>query len=156
MFINQKNGTFEEQGLVGRGLQRKRKSRLFHGLDAKDFNNDGKVDIFYNNLMGQVWAAVAKSWATCSSSIRTLSKVQKLSMPFSGWSSGFIDYNNDGWKDIYSSNGDVDMVNDKSPQHDTIFENVDGKIVCGCLRRAWAKDFLRQGLPARVGVCRSE
>ena len=29
-------------------------------------------------------------------------------MPFSGWSTGFIDYNNDGWKDIYSANGDVD------------------------------------------------
>ena len=25
------------------------------GSDAKDFNNDGKVDIFYNNLTGQVW-----------------------------------------------------------------------------------------------------
>ena len=25
------------------------------GCDAKDFDNDGKVDIFYNNLMSQVW-----------------------------------------------------------------------------------------------------
>ena len=26
------------------------------GCDAKDFDNDGKVDIFYNNLTGQIWA----------------------------------------------------------------------------------------------------
>jgi len=50
-----------------------------------------------------------------------------MSMPYSGWSNGFIDYNNDGWKDIYSANGDVDQVNETSPQHDTMFENVDGK-----------------------------
>jgi hypothetical protein len=26
------------------------------GSDAKDYNNDGTVDISYNNLMGQIWA----------------------------------------------------------------------------------------------------
>ena len=50
-----------------------------------------------------------------------------LSRTFSGWSNGFIDYNNDGWKDIYSANGDVDNLTANSPQHDTMFENVDGK-----------------------------
>jgi hypothetical protein len=25
------------------------------GSDAKDYDNDGNVDIFYNNLAGQVW-----------------------------------------------------------------------------------------------------
>ena len=26
------------------------------GADAKDYDNDGVRDIFYNNLMGQIWA----------------------------------------------------------------------------------------------------
>ena len=65
-------------------------------------------------------------------------------MPYSGWSNGFIDYNNDGWKDIYSSNGDVDMVNAKSPQHDTMFENVDGKSFVD-VSEEMGKDFLRKG-----------
>ena len=26
------------------------------GADAKDYDNDGFVDIFYNDLMGQSWA----------------------------------------------------------------------------------------------------
>ena len=26
------------------------------GCDAKDYDNDGWVDVFYNNLMGQIWA----------------------------------------------------------------------------------------------------
>ena len=72
------------------------------------------------------------------------SKIQKLSAPFSGWSSGFIDYNNDGWKDIYSANGDVDQVNEKSPQHDTMFENVDGKSFVDVSEQL-GKDFVHTG-----------
>jgi hypothetical protein len=67
-----------------------------------------------------------------------------LSVPFSGWSSGFIDYNNDGWKDIYSSNGDVDDVNDKSRQNDTMFENAGGKSFVD-VSAGMGKDFLHKG-----------
>ena len=55
------------------------------------------------------------------------SKLSQLSAPYSGWSGGFIDYNNDGWKDLFSANGDVDNLVPNAPQHDTMFENRDGK-----------------------------
>lgn len=55
------------------------------------------------------------------------SGVESLSRRFSGWSNGFIDYNNDGWKDIHSSNGDVDYFEPNAKQRDTKFENVDGQ-----------------------------
>jgi hypothetical protein len=127
LFINLKNGTFEEKGLeLGVAYNDNAHAGSSMGADAKDFDNDGRVDIFYNNLMGQVWGLLRNRGSEFEY-YSFLSKVQKLSLPFTGWSSGFIDYNNDGWKDIYSSNGDVDQVNDKSPQHDTMFENVDGK-----------------------------
>jgi hypothetical protein len=125
--VNQKNGTFEEKGLeLGVAYNDNAHAGSSMGADAKDFDNDGRIDIFYNNLMGQVWGLLRNLGSEFEYS-SYVSKVQKLSLPFSGWSSGFIDYNNDGWKDIFSSNGDVDQVNEKSPQHDTIFENVDGK-----------------------------
>jgi enediyne biosynthesis protein E4 len=38
------------------------------------------------------------------------SRVSRLSAHSSGWSNGFVDYNNDGWKDLYSSNGDIDNM----------------------------------------------
>ena len=49
-----------------------------------------------------------------------------LSRRFSGWSNGFIDYDNDGWKDIYSANGDVDYLPENGPQRDTMFRNLKG------------------------------
>jgi hypothetical protein len=144
LFINQKNGTFEEKGLeLGVAYNENAQVGSSMGSDAKDFNNDGKVDIFYNNLMGQVWQLL-RNRGDLFDYYSSLSKIQKLSMPYSGWSTGFIDYNNDGWKDIYSSNGDVDMVDAKSPQHDTMFENVDGKSFVD-VSEELGKDFLRKG-----------
>jgi hypothetical protein len=37
----------------------------------------------------------------------------QISRPYSGWSAGFIDYDNDGWKDLFSENGDVDNLSPK-------------------------------------------
>ncbi len=144
LFINQRNGTFEEKGLeLGVAYNENAQVGSSMGCDAKDFDNDGKVDIFYNNLMGQIWQLL-RNRGDLFRYYSSLSKVQKLSMTYSGWSNGFIDYNNDGWKDIYSSNGDVDMVSEKSPQHDTMFQNVDGKSFVDVSGKM-GKDFLRIG-----------
>ena len=36
--------------------------------------------------------------------------VDRLSRDFSGWSPGFLDYDNDGWMDLFSANGDIDYT----------------------------------------------
>jgi hypothetical protein len=144
LFMNKSNGTFEERGLeLGVAYNENAHTGSSMGSDAKDFDNDGKVDIFYNNLMGQIWGLLRNNGDGFDHDSYA-SKVQKLSTPYSGWSNGFIDYNNDGWKDIYSSNGDVDQVNDKSAQHDTMFENVDGKTFVD-VSENMGKDFLHVG-----------
>ena len=144
LFINKGNGTFEERGLeLGVAYNENAHTGSSMGSDARDFNNDGKVDLFYNNLMGQIWGLLRNN-GDGFDHFSYASKVQKLSTPYSGWSNGFIDYNNDGWKDIYSSNGDVDQVNEKSAQHDTMFENVDGKTFVD-VSEDMGKDFLHLG-----------
>jgi hypothetical protein len=143
LFINKGNGTFEEKGLeLGVAYDDNARTGSSMGSDAKDFDNDGKVDIFYNNLRGQVWQLLKNNGNLFT--YRYASKIQTMSLPFSGWSNGFIDYNNDGWKDIYSSNGDVDQVNETSPQHDTMFENVDGKTFVD-VSEEMGKDFWHVG-----------
>jgi hypothetical protein len=144
LFMNMKNGTFEEKGLeLGVAYNENAQVGSSMGSDAKDFNNDGRVDIFYNNLMGQIWQLLrnrGKQFDYFSSP----SGIHQLSMSYSGWSNGFIDFDNDGWKDIYSSNGDVDMMSAKSPQHDTMFKNVGGKSFVD-VSAEMGKDFLRKG-----------
>jgi hypothetical protein len=97
------------------------------GSDAKDFDNDGWVDIVYNDLSGQVFGLMKNEGGKSFADATWSSKLGPLSRNLSGWSIGFIDYNNDGWKDIYSANGDVDNLAATSRQHDTMFENIGGK-----------------------------
>ena len=76
--------------------------------------------------------------------VSTPSRITYLSRPYSGWSNGFIDYNNYGWKDIYSSNGDVDEFNELSPQNDTMFENIEGRHFID-VSAELGPDFTRKG-----------
>ena len=144
LFINKGDGTFEDQGLpLGVAYDETAKAVSSMGSDAKDYNNDGKVDIFYNNLMGQIWALFQNN-GDFFRYVSPQTGIKQVSAPFSGWSAGFIDYDNDGWKDLYSANGDVDNNKPGSRQRDSMFRNIDGKQfedVSGEME----KDFLRPG-----------
>ena len=144
IFMNQKNGTFEEKGLeLGVAYNESAHTGSSMGCDARDFDDDGNVDIFYNNLMTQMWQLL-RNRGDLFVFYSYPSRIQALSMSYAGWSNGFIDYDNDGWKDIYSANGDVDEVNEKSPQHDTIFQNAGGKTFVD-VSEELGEDFLRKG-----------
>lgn len=145
LFLNQKNGTFKESGLeFGVAYNAQGESVSGMGCDAKDFDNDGWVDVVYNDLSGQVYGLLKNEHGTSFEDLTWSSKMGALSRSLSGWSIGFIDFNNDGWKDIYSANGDVDNLTTKSPQHDTMFQNLDGKTLTDVTAQMGA-DFLRIG-----------
>ncbi len=128
LFVNQGNGTFKESGLeYGVAYNEEGFSVSGMGSDAKDFDNDGWVDIIYNDLAGQVFAILKNEGGRSFSEATWSTKLGPLTRKLSGWSMGFIDYNNDGWKDVYSANGDVDDLSESSRQHDTMFENEGGK-----------------------------
>jgi hypothetical protein len=128
LFINQGNGTFKESGLeFGVAYNAQGASVSGMGCDAKDFDNDGWVDILYNDLAGQVYGLLKNENGKSFSDVTWSSKLGPLTRSLSGWSIGFIDYNNDGWKDLYFANGDVDDLRASSRQHDTMFQNLDGK-----------------------------
>jgi hypothetical protein len=144
LFLNKGDGTFEESALpMGVGYNDTGQAVSSMGSDAKDYDNDGRVDIFYNDLMGQIWGLFHNRgdfFRYVSPQVR----MQQLSQSFSGWSAGFIDYDNDGWKDLYSANGDVDNIKPNARQHDTMFENVDGKRFRD-VSPEMGPDFLRAG-----------
>jgi hypothetical protein len=144
LFINKGNGTFEEQGLpLGVAYDETAKAVSSMGSDANDYDNDGRVDIFYNNLRGQIWA-LFRNRGDYFEYVSPQTKLREISEHLPGWSAGFIDYDNDGWLDIYSANGDVDNNSPNARQHDTIFENEGGKQFQD-VSSEMGKDFLRMG-----------
>jgi enediyne biosynthesis protein E4 len=145
LYMNQGDGKFNEEGLLyGVAYNDQGITVSGMGCDAKDFNNDGWVDIFYNNLQTQIFALFQNEGGAIFEYISPTSAIERLSRRFSGWSNGFLDYNNDGWKDIYSSNGDVDYFEPNARQHDTMFENVDGRTFRNA-SETLGPDFLRMG-----------
>jgi len=128
LFINQGDGTFKEQGLLYGVSYNERGSTVSGmGSDAKDFDNDGRVDIVYNDLAGQIFGIFRNTGSQAFEDVTRQTNLQTLSRNLSGWSIGFIDYDNDGWKDLYSANGDVDDISPTAKQRDSMFRNIDGK-----------------------------
>jgi hypothetical protein len=128
LFVNQRDGTFKEEGLLlGVAYNDSGSTVSAMGCDVKDYDNDGFVDVFYNNLMGQGWGLFQNIKGKTFRYVSPMTRIEQLSAPLSGWSNAFIDYDNDGWKDLYSSNGDVDSLAENARQHDTMFRNVNGK-----------------------------
>jgi len=128
LFLNRGDGSFEEkswswgsaydeQGAVVSGM----------GADARDYDDDGWPDVFYNNLQSQIWALFHNEAGAHFRYASPRSGIARLSRHFSGWSTQFVDYDNDGWKDLYSANGDVDYIGPNSAQQDTMFHNLDGQ-----------------------------
>ncbi len=145
LFINQGNGTFKEQALLF-GVAYNELGGVVSGMgsDARDISNDGYVDIVFNDLAGQMFGLFRNSKGHFFDDVSRESNLQQLSAPYSGWSLGFIDYDNDGWLDLYSANGDVDDLKADSKEHDSMFRNLDGKHFADATNKM-GDDFLFSG-----------
>ncbi len=145
LYLNNGDGTFREVGLeywVAYNDGGVTVSAM--GCDAKDFDNDGWVDIFYNNLKTQIHALFRSLDGQEFEYVSGPYGIEALSRQFSGWSNGFVDFDNDGWKDIYSANGHVDYFGPNAEQHDTMLRNMAGKEFRD-VSASLGEDFMRLG-----------
>jgi hypothetical protein len=108
LFLNKRNGTFEDVGLAaGAVLSDDGMEQAGMGVDAGDYDNDGWLDITktnfsydYNNLYHN------GRNGTFSEQARSAG-IAQATMPFVCWGTRFVDYDNDGWKDIFAATGHV-------------------------------------------------
>jgi hypothetical protein len=128
LYMNQGDGRFKEESWAW-GIAYDEQGAVVSGMgaDARDYDNDGWPDVFYNNLKAQIWALFQNSGAGNFRYASPRTGIAKLSRTLSGWSTQFVDYDNDGWKDIFSANGDVDYLGLGAEQPDSLFRNVDGQ-----------------------------
>jgi hypothetical protein len=145
LFVNGGKGVFSERAMqLGVAYDDDAATVSAMGADVRDYDNDGWPDIFYNNLTTQVWALFRNLRGRSFRYASPAAGLVSASSPYSGWSAGFLDYNNDGWRDIYSANGDVDSLRANAEQHDTLFENAGGKQFAD-VSGEMGEHFLRRG-----------
>jgi hypothetical protein len=80
------------------------------GVDAGDFDNDGDEDILVANLKGEHAALYVNDGKGSFDDRSEESGLAAATMPYTSFGAGFIDYDNDGWLDIFIANGEVRTV----------------------------------------------
>jgi hypothetical protein len=108
LYHNRHDGTFDEVGMLsGVALGSDGQELGNMGVDFADYDHDGKLDLFvteytdqannlYRNLGGGVFSVM--SWPA---------KLGQPSFRYVKWGTGFVDFDNDGWVDLFVNNGHV-------------------------------------------------
>jgi hypothetical protein len=108
LFHNRGNGTFEEIALLaGVALRGDGKPVASMGTDFRDYDNDGWPDISVVALAHETFPLFRNTGKGSFVDATYASRLAGLSQNHSGWGTGFADLNNDGWKDLFTSNSHV-------------------------------------------------
>jgi hypothetical protein len=136
LFRNSGKGTFTEEGLIaGVALNEDGKTFAGMGVDFSDYDNDGRPDVFVTDLSNERYRLFRHNGDGTFRDTTHASGVGGATLAFSGWSTRFLDYDNDGWKDIFVAQGHVmDTIEKTSPnlrylQPPLLLRNQSGRFV---------------------------
>jgi enediyne biosynthesis protein E4 len=118
LYHNKGNGMFEEVGLPsGVAVDGDGRTYAGMGIDFSDYNNDGLPDLIITDLANQRYAIYQNNGDGTFTYSSNLNGVAGATLLHSGWGVNFLDYDNDGWKDLIIAQGhDIDNVQLNYPQ----------------------------------------
>ena len=108
LFHNRGDGTFEEVALpAGVGLTDDGRPVSSMGVDFRDYDNDGLPDLIVTALARETFPLFRNEGKGFFRDATFPSRIGLASAGRSGWGVGLVDFNNDGWKDVFSANSHV-------------------------------------------------
>ena len=111
LWINQHDGTFKNTALLaGVALSPEGSVKASMGVDAGDFNNDGKEDLFVTELTGQGSDFYVNDGSGGFEDRSASAGIRLASLSNTGFGTGWLDVDNDGWLDLLSVNGAVTQI----------------------------------------------
>ena len=119
LYRNKGDGTFEETGLTAEiAVDGDGRTYAGMGIDFQDYDNDGLPDLVITNLANQKYALYQKQRRRLSFTYDTyVAGLAPMTLLHSGWGIHFLDYDNDGKKDLLIAQGhDLDTVELNYPQ----------------------------------------
>jgi len=115
LYHNNRNETFSEVGLLaGVGYNEDGKTFAGMGVDFSDYDNDGLPDIVVTDLSNERYILFRNNGDGSFRDVTDQSGLGGATLTFSGWSTRFFDYDNDGWKDIFVAQSHVMDTIDKT------------------------------------------
>ena len=107
-YVNKGDGTFEEIGYPsGVALNENGREQAGMGLAIGDYDNSGRVSFHITNFSDDSNVLYHNDGDDNFTDVTFLAGLGEITLPFLGWGTSFIDYDNDGWLDIIVANGHV-------------------------------------------------
>ena len=108
LYLNKGDGTFEDVSYVsGFALNKDGREIASMGLAVGDYDNDGLSDLVVTDFSDDYKALYHADGPANFNDVADQAGITKAAIPFVGWGDGFIDFDNDGWRDILMVNGHV-------------------------------------------------
>jgi enediyne biosynthesis protein E4 len=108
LYKNLKNGGFSDVSVeTGTGYSGAGVEQGSMGIALGDYDNDGLLDLFVTNFDNEHNTLYKNLGRKGFLDVSLPSKVGAPSVPYVGWGTGFVDFDNDGLLDLYVANGHV-------------------------------------------------
>jgi hypothetical protein len=105
---NRGDGTFEDVALLaGVGYDENGKTFAGMGVDAADYDNDGRPDVFVTALSNETYPLFRNNGDLTFTYATNASGVGQITLLYSGWGARFADFDSDGLRDIFVAQGHV-------------------------------------------------
>ncbi len=107
-YINKGDGTFEEVGYPsGVALNENGREQAGMGIAIGDYDNSGRVSFHITNFSDDSNVLYHNDGDANFTDVTFLAGLGEITLPFLGWGTSFIDFDNDGWLDLIVADGHV-------------------------------------------------
>jgi enediyne biosynthesis protein E4 len=113
LFHNNHDGTFREVGyMAGVAVSMDGTSEAGMGVDAADASGKGRMDLMVTHLDSQLARFYQNRGEGVFDDATLRSKISYATFHMSGFGTRFMDYDNDGWRDVFMADGHIlDNIN---------------------------------------------
>jgi enediyne biosynthesis protein E4 len=107
-YKNRGDGTFEESAVsTGLAYNGDGKEMSSMGVAVGDYDNDGRTDLFVTTFANDNYVLYHNDGNGLFSDVSFQAGVGEPTVSYLGWGTFFLDYDNDGYKDLFAANGHV-------------------------------------------------
>ena len=115
LYINKGQGAFEDASYEsGFALNENGHETASMGIAVGDYMNNGLLDLCTTTFSDDYNPLYRNDGGGNFTEVSYQAQIADATIPFLGWGDGFIDFDNDGWKDLFFANGHVYPEVDKT------------------------------------------
>ena len=108
LYRNRGNGSFEDVSLAsGAGYSQDGRAQSGMGVDAGDYDGDGRPDLFVTTFQDDYKTLYHNDGGLRFSDVTYAARIGQVSFTRLSWGTGFQDFDNDGWLDLFVASGHV-------------------------------------------------